>query len=59
MVIRRDFATSPSHTTSREEILPQKTHLDLFSDVGQLSIIQTFCLTLEYGLKGGSFFCLQ
>lgn len=57
-VIKRDSATSPWHM-AREEILPQKTQLDLFSDVGQLSIDQTFCLTLEYGAGGGSFFCLE
>lgn len=33
-----------------EEILPQKTHVDLFSGVGQQSITQTFCMTLEHGL---------
>lgn len=35
-----------------EEILPQNPHVDLFSDVGQHSITETFLLTLEHGLGG-------
>jgi len=43
---------SPQHIMLTGEILAQKPHMDLLSDVGQQSTTQTFHLTLEHELGG-------